>query len=166
MRFSRIVLVSVLFLGAFAPRRLSSQTGPETRGGGGAADSLLAAVDALAPRSLARHRVPSIAVAYVRDGAVAWTRVYGEQAEGVPATTETLYSVASLTKPVFAEVILRLAADGKFELDEPMAAHWVDPEVAGDPRHRVLTPRMALSHRTGLPNWRGQSCGVIGLVYV
>ena len=42
-------------------------------------------------------------------------------------------------------------------LDEPMHPHWVDPDVAADPRHRLLTLRIALSHQTGLPNWRGHS---------
>ena len=116
--------------------------------------STFAALDSMVPALLARHHVPGIAIAYIEDGAVAWTRVYGEQAPGVPATTATLYNVASLTKPVFAEVMLQLVADGRIALDEPMAAHWVDPDLAADPRHRLLTPRMALSHRIGFPNWR------------
>ena len=111
-------------------------------------------LDARVPALLAKHHVPSIAVAYIDDGEVAWTRVYGEQSPGVKATPRTLYNVASLTKPVFAEVVLQLAADGRIALDEPMSAHWVDPDLAGDPRHRVLTPRMGLSHRLGFPNWR------------
>jgi CubicO group peptidase (beta-lactamase class C family) len=106
------------------------------------------------PGWLAQHRVPSIAIAYVDHGAVAWTRVYGEQSAGVPATARTLYNVASLTKPVFAEVMLQAAAAGRLSLDEPLSSHWVDPDLANDPRHRLLTPRLALSHRTGFPNWR------------
>ena len=116
--------------------------------------AVIATLDSLAPALLARHHVPSIAVAYIDDGAVAWTRVYGEQSPGVRASDATLYNVASLTKPVFAEVMLQLVADGRIALDEPMAAHWVDPDLAADPRHRLLTPRMALSHRIGFPNWR------------
>ena len=110
---------------------------------------------------LAQHQVPSIAVAYIRDGAVAWTRVYGEQADGVPATTRTLYNVASLTKPVFAELVVRLTADGRLSLDEAMASHWVDPDIASDQRHKALTPRVALSHRTGFANWRRATGGVL-----
>jgi CubicO group peptidase (beta-lactamase class C family) len=121
------------------------------------ADPLIAALDEKAPLLLAQHHVPSIAVAYIRDGRVAWTRVYGEQSQGVPATEATLYNVASLAKPVFAETILRLAAAGRLSLDEPLAGHWVDPDVAADPRHTRLTPRIALSHRTGFPNWRFQA---------
>ncbi|MEO1175176.1 MAG: serine hydrolase domain-containing protein, partial [Myxococcota bacterium] len=43
---------------------------------------------------------------------------------------------------------------GKLDLDEPLSAYWVDPDVAEDPRHQALTPRIMLSHRSGFPNWR------------
>ncbi len=70
------------------------------------------------------------------------------------ATASTLYNVASLTKPIAAEVILRLASEGKLSLDEPVANSWIDPDLSADPRHRSLTPKLCLQHRTGLPNWR------------
>jgi CubicO group peptidase (beta-lactamase class C family) len=69
--------------------------------------------------------------------------------------------VASLTKPVFAELVLRLAAEQRLSLDEPMAPTWVDPDIAADPRHRLLTPRLVLSHRTGFANWRRATGGVL-----
>ncbi|HST62128.1 MAG TPA: serine hydrolase domain-containing protein [Longimicrobium sp.] len=122
---------------------------------------VLAMLDAQAPRWLAEHGVPSLAVAYVHDGQVAWTRVYGEQSQGVPATDSTLYNIASLTKPVFAELVLRLAADGRLSLDESMAPHWTDPDVAADPRHQAFTPRLALSHQLGFTNWRRETEGVL-----
>lgn len=125
------------------------------------ADSLARVVDASAPYWLATHKVPSVAIAYIRNGRVAWTRVYGEQSPGVPATTSTLYNVASLTKPVFAETMLHLAAAGRISLDEPLSGYWVDPDVASDLRHRALTPRIALSHRAGFPNWRTDRGGVL-----
>jgi CubicO group peptidase (beta-lactamase class C family) len=62
-----------------------------------------------------------------------------------------------LTKPVTAEVLLRLVAEHRLSLDEPMSPYWVDPDVAADPRHQQLTLRIALSHQTGLPNWRGNN---------
>jgi CubicO group peptidase (beta-lactamase class C family) len=125
------------------------------------ATDVRATLDARAPGWLAEHGVPSLAIAYVRDGEVRWTRVYGRQAEGVAATDSTLYNVASLTKPLFAEVVLRAAADGRLSLDEPMASAWTDPDVADDPRSRRFTPRLALSHRLGFANWRRETNGVL-----
>lgn len=121
----------------------------------------LAALDAQAPAWLGEHDVPSLAVAYIRDGRVAWTRVYGRQTDGVPASDSTLYNIASLTKPLFAELVVRLAADGRLSLDEPMSPVWTDPDLAADPRHQAFTPRLALSHQLGFTNWRRETEGVL-----
>lgn len=117
-------------------------------------DSRRAVLDRDMPALLARHRVPSVSIAHVEKGRIVLAAAYGEQSPGTPATTRTLYNIASLTKPISAEVMLRLAAKGRIALDEPMHPVWVDPDVAGDARHRLLTPRLALSHQTGFLNWR------------
>lgn len=140
---------------ACAPLRAQSST-PSTL-----PSTPLAALDARVPGWLAEHGVPSIAIAYIRDGAVQWTRVYGDQGEGVPASDSTLYNIASLTKPLFAELVLRAAADGRLSLDESMAPVWTDPDLADDPRHERLTPRLALSHQLGFTNWRRETEGVL-----
>jgi CubicO group peptidase (beta-lactamase class C family) len=116
-------------------------------------------LDARVPVLLAKYGVASVGVALIDDGRVTLARVYGQQGPGVPATDSTLFNLASLTKPVAAETILRLASAGLLTLDEPIAPYWVDPDVAADPRHARLTTRLALSHQTGLPNWRGRSPG-------
>ena len=105
--------------------------------------------------------VPSAAVAYIKDGKVAWTTVYGEQSPGVPATGKTLYNIASLTKPITAETILRLASAGKLSLDESMAPFWLDPDIKDDPWSKLLTPRLCLSHQTGFANWRRMTGGLL-----
>lgn len=120
-----------------------------------------AELDRQTPAWLAQYGVASVAVAYIEDGRVAWTAAYGEQSAGVPATPETLYNVASLAKPISAETMLRLVSAHRLALDEPMSAHWIDPDLANDPRRDALTLRIALSHRTGFPNWRRQTDGVL-----
>ncbi|MEM6337644.1 MAG: serine hydrolase domain-containing protein [Bacteroidota bacterium] len=101
-----------------------------------------------------RHQVNTAGIAVIKSGEVVWSTHYGQQAPGVPASDETLYNVASITKTVVAETVLRLAEEGRLSLDEPMSAHWLDPDLEGDPRHWQLTPRMALTHTTGFMNWR------------
>src|SRR5580658_6828999 len=120
-----------------------------------------AEIDAHAAEWLKESDVPSVAVAYIEDRKVAWTEVYGEQSPGVPATAKTLYNMASLTKPVTAEIVLRLASAGKLSLDAPMFRYWLDPDIKDDPRSKSLTPRLCLSHQTGFPNWRGKTGGVL-----
>ena len=124
--------------------------------GTGASDAL-ATLDARVPALLTRYGVASVSVAMIDDGQLVVERAYGEQSAGVPATPATLYGLASVTKPVSAEVLLRLVAADRLSLDEAMASAWVDPDVIGDPRAQRLTVRHALAHQTGLPNWRGRS---------
>jgi CubicO group peptidase (beta-lactamase class C family) len=114
----------------------------------------IATLNTQLPTLLGKYHIAAIGVAVIRAGQLVWSNAYGEQAPGVPASTETLFNIASMTKPISAETVLRLASLGKLSLDAPMASDWVDPDVAGDPRHLKLTPRIALSHQTGFPNWR------------
>lgn len=101
-----------------------------------------------------QYNMATIGAGIIEDGELVWTGYYGEQAPGVPASSETLFNVASITKTVTSELIVRLANEGVISLDEPMSDYWIDPDIAEDPRHRELTPRLALTHRTGFPNWR------------
>lgn len=106
------------------------------------------------PGWLKQYDVPSAAVAYIADGKLAWTVVSGEQSPGVPATDQTLYNIASLTKPLVAETILRMTSQGKLQLDEPIYPYWIDPDIKDNPWNKLLTPRLCLSHQTGFANWR------------
>lgn len=106
------------------------------------------------PPLLAQHRVPAAAVAVVQEGRLVASVVVGEREAGKPAGKDTLFNVASLTKPVFAHAVLALVSQGRFALDEPLARHWIDPDVADDPSQGTLTARHVLSHQTGFPNWR------------
>jgi CubicO group peptidase (beta-lactamase class C family) len=114
-----------------------------------------------APLWLAQYDVPSVAVAYIENGKLAWTSVTGEQSPGVRASGKTLYNLASLTKPITAEVVLRLAAAHQLSLDEPLSRFWVDPDVKDNSYTAELTPRICLSHQTGFPNWRRMTGGVL-----
>ncbi len=111
-------------------------------------------LDALVPALLIDKRIASVSIARIEDGRLSFTGAWGEAAPGMPATPATLYNIASMAKPISAEVVMRLVANGDVSLDESMAKYWVDPDLADDPRRNLLTPRIALSHRTGFPNWR------------
>lgn len=126
--------------------------------------SPLSGLETAAPRLLSSLKIASLSVAILKDGEIAEARAWGQASPGQSATTETLYNVASLTKPVSAEVAMRLAAQGRISLDEPMSAYWVDPDVADDPRSGRLTPRLVMSHRSGLPNWRPAGGGKLSFI--
>lgn len=122
---------------------------------------------ASAPIPLAQHAenllqrtgVPSVSIAQIVGGKVAMVAAYGMQSSGARASTQTLYDIASLTKPITAQTVLRLVSQGRVALDERMSTFWTDPDIADDDRRLLLTPRLALSHQTGFPNWRRQTGG-------
>ncbi|MGL4496326.1 MAG: serine hydrolase domain-containing protein [Beijerinckiaceae bacterium] len=71
----------------------------------------------------------------------------------VPVARDTVFDLASLTKVIFTTTaILRLAAEGRLSLDDPLATHipdlrQYDPKAA----ERALTIRQCLTHQTFLP---------------
>src|ERR1051325_9990540 len=103
---------------------------------------------------LKENKIPTLGIGVIRGGKLTEVKVFGELSKGMTAPFDTIFNVASLTKPVTAMVALRLASAGKFNLDEPLDKYWIDPDVKDDPRHKKLTARLVLSHRTGFANWR------------
>jgi CubicO group peptidase (beta-lactamase class C family) len=103
---------------------------------------------------LKENKIPVLGIGIIKDGMLRQIRVYGELRRGEPAPYNTIFNVASLTKPVVALLTLRLVSSGKWNLDEPLDRYWIDPDIKDDPRHTKLTTRIVLSHQTGFANWR------------
>jgi CubicO group peptidase (beta-lactamase class C family) len=123
-------------------------------------------LDERMPIWLKAFKVTGTAVAYIEGGKIAWTAFYGEQIPGGPPANEsTLYNIASLTKPITAEVILRLASKAELSLDEPISPYWIDPDIEQNSWAALLTPRLCLSHQTGFPNWRRQTGNVLKFLW-
>jgi len=106
---------------------------------------------------MAAGNLPGLQVARVEDGTVVEDFALGVvEAEGeVPITASTVFEAASLSKPVTAYVAFRLVDRGELDLDTPLWEILEYPRLAHDGRARTITPRMVLSHTTGLPNWGG-----------
>jgi CubicO group peptidase (beta-lactamase class C family) len=98
--------------------------------------------------------IPALGIGIIKGGKLTEVKVFGELTKGVTAPFDAIFNVASLTKPITAIVALKLASAGKLDLDEPLDKYWIDPDVKDDPRHKKLTARFVLSHRTGFANWR------------
>jgi CubicO group peptidase (beta-lactamase class C family) len=100
------------------------------------------------------HNVPILGLGIIENGKLKQVKVFGEITNGNSAPFNTIFNVASLTKPVTAIVALKLISLGKWSLDEPIYNYWTDPDVINDSRHKKITTRHILSHQTGFPNWR------------
>ena len=108
------------------------------------------------PEWLKETNVPAVGIGLIENGKLKYTKVFGELRKGEhkPAPLDTIFQVASLTKPIVEVLTLQLVSKGEWNLDEPLANYWVDPDVQDDPRHKKLTTRHVLTHQSGFPNWR------------
>ncbi len=103
---------------------------------------------------LKQNNIPALGLGIISDGKLKQIKTFGKLKRDVSAPYNTIWNVASLTKPVTAIVALKLVSQGKWNLDEPLDKYWIDPDIAKDPNHKLLTTRIILSHQTGFPNWR------------
>lgn len=103
---------------------------------------------------LKAHNVQGLALGLLREGQVTEIRSFGISAPERRVTTDTVFNVASLAKPVTALTVLRLADRGDWDLDTPLAEYFLEDELRGFPQAREVTARHILTHTSGLPNWR------------
>lgn len=119
----------------------------------GLAPDIVAAIDAVLARGLARGAFPGASVAVGRGGVLIRLKGYGDlTADGPPATVDTPYDLASLTKVVSTtSLAMRAVERGDIELDSPVRdlVPTYRP-IGGD----AITPRHLLTHTAGhRPFW-------------
>jgi CubicO group peptidase (beta-lactamase class C family) len=135
---------------------LSGPRGIEVPGHPGASPDR---IDSYVRAFIARHDIPSAAIAVVDHGKVVKTAGYGSASLElhVAASTRSVYEIGSITKQFTAEAVMMLAAEGKIDLEAPIARYLPDlPEAwAGITVHHLLT------HTSGLPDW--ESRGLLDL---
>lgn len=103
---------------------------------------------------LVAESVPSIAVAVARDGKVIWEEGFGwaDRERRIAATEHTMYSLASISKPMTSTALMTLVAAGKIELDQPLNDYLgVAKLQARSFDAREATVRRVANHTAGLP---------------
>jgi CubicO group peptidase (beta-lactamase class C family) len=97
---------------------------------------------------VASGREPGGAVAVVRDGVVEVDHSAGTCDDVRPWASDTLVMTFSVAKPFAALAVLDAVAEGRLDLDQPVASVWPEYGRAGK---EGTTVRHLLSHRAGLP---------------
>lgn len=100
------------------------------------------------------NNAPSLAVAVARRGKIVWERGFGwaDRENRVPATEHTMYSLASVSKPMTATGLMVLVQTGRIQLDRPINEYLGDAKLkawVGD-AHDATVRRVA-NHTSGLP---------------
>ncbi|MCD6058957.1 MAG: beta-lactamase [Thermomicrobiales bacterium] len=106
--------------------------------------------------------VPGVGAVVWSGGEIVAERYAGEASPGVPVTRETLFPLASVTKPISAATFMALVDDGKVSLDEPVGR--LLPEFRAGPQagadgvdaalerlRPAIGARQLLCHVSGLP---------------
>ncbi|MEJ2312359.1 MAG: serine hydrolase [Gemmatimonadales bacterium] len=122
------------------------------------------AIESGIPEIMAGARLPGLQVAVINDGQIVYKKGFGVRSTETlePVTNRTVFAALSFSKTLFAYLVMQLADEGLLDLDRPLVSYLPKPlpeyefyrDLRGDELHTTLTARMALSHTTGLPNWR------------
>lgn len=99
------------------------------------------------------YGVPGMSIAIIDDHNLAWTKSYGmmDTTSKRPVTDSTLFQAASISKPVFAMAVLKLAQQGVLDIDadvNTMLTSWKMPENEFTTTEKVTLKRL-LGHVAG-----------------
>ncbi|HEY9143569.1 MAG TPA: serine hydrolase domain-containing protein [Arenimonas sp.] len=111
--------------------------------------------------AMLEDNIPGVSMTFIDKGEVAWQKTYGhaDLATMTPVTADTVFTGASLSKPLAAVTALQLVEQGKLGLDDDVNRHlksWKVPEsdfVDG----QAVTLRQLIGHRAGIANYVSQS---------
>lgn len=104
--------------------------------------------DSLVPELLRERKIPGAAVAVLSRDTVVFAKGYGyaDLEKRTPVTTQTVFQLASTTKPFAAAVIMRLVEESRMSLDEPLKRYlaWLPKQ------YQAVTIRQLLTHTSGV----------------
>ena len=109
---------------------------------------VIAAIDAVITEKMREQMIPGAALAIVHRGKASYIKAYGKAnlENDLPVTPDSVFMLASVSKPMLAMGIALLSEQGKLKLDDPIANYIADTPVAW----REVTLRHLLNHTSGI----------------
>jgi CubicO group peptidase (beta-lactamase class C family) len=115
-------------------------------------DETVDAIRAAIPDGMSRLGIPGLSLAVAEAGEVRFEAGFGfaDVENAVRARPETVYRFASVSKPMTAVVVMKLAEEGRLDLDAPVSGYCPDfPE-----KPWPVTSRQLLCHQSGVRHYR------------
>lgn len=125
-----------------------------------------AEIDAYLTRAVRETRIPGIVALVVDADRVLYSGAFGRQnvAGGVPMAEDSIFRIASMTKPVTSVAVMMLVQEGDIGLDDPVSDYLpafedtqviesfnaADKSYTARPAQRPMTVRHLLTHTSGL----------------
>lgn len=118
------------------------------------ADQALAArMDAVIDQAIAERRIVGTVVIVIRDGQPVYRRAAGlaDREAGTPMREDTIFRLASVSKPLVSAALMRLVEQKRLTLDDPVTRWLPDfqPRMTNGTT-AVITLRQLLTHTSGL----------------
>lgn len=121
-------------------------------------------IDAFFTSEIERKRVPGAVVAIARQGKLVYFKAFGfaDQARGIPAATDTIFQLASMTKPMAAVGALALTEQGRLPLQGKLSDYFpafgtmqvgvptADGKFTLEPQRRPILIHDLFRHTSGL----------------
>jgi serine beta-lactamase-like protein LACTB, mitochondrial len=112
-------------------------------------------IESAISKFMSANSVPGISAAIVENGEYGWSQGFGmaDLENFVPATSRTLYRLASVSKPLTATAAMQLWERGKLNLDAPVQTYC----PAFPQKEWPITTRQVLAHLGGIRHYRTDS---------
>jgi len=110
------------------------------------------------PKMMAEDKIPGFSIALVDREGILWTAGFGytDYNRKTPVTTDTLFSIGSISKTITAVAMMVAVQDGLLELDVPIIEYFpqftVNSRFEEDPEKKI-TLRHLLSHTSGIARY-------------
>ena len=123
----------------------------------------LAPLGDIVAKAIRGRKTPGAVVLIGHEGTIVYRRAFGFRSlapKKIPMTEDTVFDLASLTKPVATAVaVMQLSEQGLVNIDDPVCRYW--PEFGANGKKHI-TVRQLLTHYSGLrpdlsmrPAWTG-----------
>ena len=132
----------------------------------GMSSERLARISTVLKADIEAGRIPGAVIAIARHGKLVMLDAYGwrDKAAGVAMTTDTIFNIASMTKPMTTVGALMLYEQGKILIDDPLSKYFPkfanmrvaardangEPTAETVPANRQITIQDLLRHTSGL----------------
>jgi len=106
-------------------------------------------------QAMAKHKVKGLSIALVDGQDVVWAEAFGwaDEAGKIPARTDTVYRVGSVSKVFTSMAVMTLAERGMLDIDVPLARYLPEFSIRSRfPESGPITLRSMMTHHSGLPS--------------
>jgi CubicO group peptidase (beta-lactamase class C family) len=103
-------------------------------------------------KEISDHKIPSMVACIIKDKEIVWKKAYGyaDIDNNIQAASDTIYSLASVSKLVVVTAVMQLAELGFIDIDEDVDSYL--PFHVRNPNYpdQKITVRMLLTHTSGI----------------